>query len=689
MLVSNKVELKLKLIQLLRIVVIVGLSLIIVQTIFFPNAFFGSKIGLSTFNIIIGSLIIISLIFLIYKYMGRLSAGKQRWLLISLMILWLVIQLFLDFTIQGAQGVDDFDVRLQAHSLAAGNTTWASYFYTWPNNVNIAILFSWFIQFFQLFGLNNSWLLFNISITVITFSTLLIGTKIIHNFVNFKSEIILWLLILLYTPYYVINFYSYTDPIAVFFVVMSFFEITRMQQKSRWNLVHLFCGIILITLGTLFKTNAVIFAIAIPIYIFLKFDWKKLVQSFLLLMIVMGLGVMVQKEVQNHYHYTEKDEFKFPTEYWIALSYNKYSKGTVNSDKYTWAYTGLVEGYENKKELDQKLIKDEIKTLGWKGVFKQYLDKTNVMYSAGSTGTLMRDFKISPHYSKLTTYLSGTNGYLAAYLAQIVYLVILLLVLYQISYVFIKKSQPTVFDLFLIFFFGLYLFHILLWEVENRYLYLTIPLLFVFAVLPLEHIKVDNLLAQVGHYSKQQKWLLTVIITTLAGFMVVNNFDLLDLESEAYVPVQQQEFFRTNMYRLKAQAVITQKFDLNKAPHYLKINLGSNANKFTVKVFKVGSRKNVVLGQNNGFYELKPNQGKLIIEVSNKTKKTQAVDVNKIGYFKMAQYPAKINHRQSADIYLNEGFYSDKIHPVPKKIYFLISLMFGMVMLGLIVKLWI
>ena len=119
MLVSNKVELKLKLIQLLRIVVIVGLSLIIVQTIFFPNAFFGSKIGLLTFNIIIGSLIII-----------------------SLMILWLVIQLFLDFTIQGAQGVDDFDVRLQAHSLAAGNTTWASYFHTWPNNVNIAILFS-------------------------------------------------------------------------------------------------------------------------------------------------------------------------------------------------------------------------------------------------------------------------------------------------------------------------------------------------------------------------------------------------------------------------------------------------------------------------------------------------------------------------------------------------------------------
>ncbi|WP_059442668.1 hypothetical protein [Leuconostoc mesenteroides] len=108
-----------------------------------------------------------------------------------------------------------------------------------------------------------------------------------------------------------------------------------------------------------------------------------------------------------------------------------------------------------------------------------------------------------------------------------------------------------------------------------------------------------------------------------------------------------------------------------------------------LKVFKVGSRKNIVLGQNNGFYELKPNQGKLIIEVSNKTKKTQAVDVNKIGYFKMAQYPAKINHRQSADIYLNEGFYSDKIHPVPKKIYFLISLMFGMVMLGLIVKLWI
>lgn len=57
MLVSNKIRIKLTLVQIMRVLALLIFIVIGVQAIFFTNNFFGSKIGLSAFNIVIGSVI--------------------------------------------------------------------------------------------------------------------------------------------------------------------------------------------------------------------------------------------------------------------------------------------------------------------------------------------------------------------------------------------------------------------------------------------------------------------------------------------------------------------------------------------------------------------------------------------------------------------------------------------------------
>lgn len=672
MLVSNKIRIKLTLVQIMRVLALLIFIVIGVQAIFFTNNFFGSKIGLSAFNIVIGSVMLIAVLCLLVSWLKRLSLKKQRAVLWILMCMWLLLQLFFDFYVQGAQGVDDLDVRLQAHKLAAGDINWSGYFHVWPNNVNIAIFFSWIIRFFRLIGITDTWLLFNLFITLITFVTLVMGTKILDNIVSFEAKIVLWTFILFYAPFYVVNFYSYTDPIAAFFVVLSFWELSKLGAHNKWDLIHLLCGIILIVCGTLIKTNAVIFVITIPIFIFFKYGWKKLAQSLLILIIVMGLGIFFQNKIQSQYEYSENSEVKFPTEYWIALSYNKYSKGTVKSNQYTWSYTGRVKGVKNKVKVDRKLIKDEIRSLGLSGVLKQYLDKTNVMYSSGNAGIIMRDFSIYPKYSKITTYLSGTNGNLMSYLAQIVYTVAIILVAFQIGYMFLRRMPVTLFDMFLIFFIGLYMFHILLWEVENRYLYLILPLIFVFAAYSFLSNNLENEITVLVGHSSRGKWLITALIMTIIGTFLIGNYSLIEFKNSNYVAIQQQTFFRTDSIKLKPQESIEQTFKLSVAPKYLKLNLGSKYDHFHTTLIDLKTHKSILLGQQNGYYKLKANSGNILIKVTNKSNHKQDLSVNKSKDMKLAQSMIKVKDVQQkkySGLYLNEGFYRDGSYPFSKKIY--------------------
>lgn len=104
------------------------------------------------------------------------------------------------------------------------------------------------------------------------------------------------------------------------------------------------------------------------------------------------------------------------------------------------------------------------------------------MYSQGELGTIERSFGISRNMEGPYQYIVGAKKYVYTFYSQVIYIFILLTaLLYSIKQT-LKSSVMKIgyFEIISVFFIGIFLFHILMWEVMPRYAFVAI-----FALLPI------------------------------------------------------------------------------------------------------------------------------------------------------------------------------------------------------------
>lgn len=377
----------------------------------------------------------------------------------------------------------------------------------------------------------------------------------------------------------------------------------------------------------------------------------------MILAATVSLGVLTQQVVQSHYGYKFSNKYAFPTEYWIGLSYNKYSNGTVIGNKHTFEYTAKIDGYENKKDRDTKLIKNEIKNLGVLGILRQYNNKVNVMFSDGTVGMVGRQNSLYPKFSKFTKLIDGENDVIVGMVSQSVYVVSLLSVIALSIKSIIKRKKIWLLDLFLIFFTGIFMFHVFLWEVETRYLFLTIPLLL--SVGSSELVTTGTAKLNLNKVTSVRLKIVFVIFFLVFFEQTFFNNKGLMVTKIFNEPVQEQTFFRMSPQVIPAHHRLKQNFILNDEPNFADVDIGSLNSKIKVKIVDRATGKSVIKNRKSDGYALIRNSGNLSISVTNISSKPTTILINESNLpSKIDVYGTsgiKINKRK--EVFLNETFY--------------------------------
>jgi 4-amino-4-deoxy-L-arabinose transferase-like glycosyltransferase len=433
--------------------------------------------------------LIISVIFVYIFIQFVLSPILKRYSTQFNIVCWVLIilfQLLLAFKYQGAGGVDDFDIRMQMATFLNGHGALAHYFIYAANNIPITLIFTVIAKIGGVLGIKNITLLLNIYQCVLIDLAILAITFILDK-ENKKSQAsYLLLLFILYSPISVFGVNIYTDVTSSCFAIYGALLFYIYLKKNK-NYLLVLSGI-LEAAAYLTKMNLIIMTISIVIIIIIS-EYKPLEKvkvlsifalSFVLIVGIYNVGVT---KLQNRSYTSEQiSESSFPYTYWISMGLNTKTYGENSFYNVNLYGEGAQQKtLQNRKKYYSAKIKSQIKNEGAKGLAKLYLAKSNVMYSQGELGTVERSFGISKNMEGVYQYIAGKRNYGYAFYSQVIYVFILITaLLYSIKQT-LKSSTVRIgyFEIITVFFVGIFLFHILMWEVMPRYAFVAI-----FALMP-------------------------------------------------------------------------------------------------------------------------------------------------------------------------------------------------------------
>ena len=541
---------------------------------------------------------------------------KQRLgVYVILIIFQIFLQIYLSVKMQGAQAVDDIQVRLQLANILNHQYHWDPYFKWAPQNVGVVLLSSWVIQLFKLFGLHSTALGINLFNLLCIDIAILAGWLILFKGHHFKEADVYFLLVNLFFPLIGLTLILYTDVPATMFcmlTLMLLFLYKQSNKKVRW--LYLVLASLSASWAVYLKMNSLILIIAIIIYLLLSTKKiKKLILSLLIFLSVFALSGMSQKSIQQSYNFNVK-KGSFPYTYWIALGFNNGTNGTWKPQSSNvpdpWGDTARYATLNKKNKHDIKLIKKETNELKVSGIAYLYAKKINEQWSMGTVGNETKGFSIKSKNSGIYSYIFGANKTFLQSFDQMIYLIILLGFIVEIfRRLRSKHNKATIIDLMAIFIVGIFIFHTTMWEVQQRYAFIAILPMIVLASFGL--IKMRELNTYLQKYDGWKVLLKGATILLIFGSVwaigkTQKNIKINDV-------VMGQNFINSS-YKLKSGAQITENIKVNTNFNNFDINTnGLQTNKkikFELVNLKNGHTFNLKGGTNSisgvaGSYKLK------------------------------------------------------------------------------------
>lgn len=368
-----------------------------------------------------------------------------------------------------------------------GHNVLAKYFIYAANNIPITLLFTLIAKIGTLIGIKNITLLLNIFQCMLLDLAILAIIFILKR-ENKKNEASYLLLIYaLYSPISVFGVNIYTDVTSACFAIYGAFLFYLYLKNNNYYLLIL-SGVIE-ALAYLIKMNLVVMSIGIIILIIIS-EYKPLKTIKVLSIFVLSFALIVGAYKFGTYNLQKRSftneqisKSSFPYTYWISMGLNTQTYGQHGFNNINlWNEGAQQKTLQNRKKYFSAKIKSQLSQAKIKGLVKLYLEKTNVMYSQGELGTIERSFGISRNMEGPYQYIVGAKKYVYTFYSQVIYIFILLTaLLYSIKQT-LKSSVMKIgyFEIISVFFIGIFLFHILMWEVMPRYAFVAI-----FALLPI------------------------------------------------------------------------------------------------------------------------------------------------------------------------------------------------------------
>lgn len=451
-------------------------TLVLLNAIFIPGNRRGIVFPIDSILFCVISIVFFLGVVLLNSVMNS-DDTKRKTIICIFLFAQLFLQLYLSFKLQGAQGIDDFDMRLQISNLVSGNKSWSSYFKFGPN-AGAAILFSKIVM--VLGGNAHASLIYNIVNFCSIDIAAIAGYSIANSFKDKSIKNIYFLLVNLFAPLWVTALFVYTDIGALMFGMLCIAFLNKALQTADRKKYFLFliAASIFASLAYFNKTNAIILSIAIVIYLIFNLlkKGRRQILTISIFIIFFGLSSMCLtkiKQVENAPNNTS-----FPYSYWVAVGYNESTDGTVYKNGIdTYTDTARFKTKKQKDRYDRNLVYNTFKSSNVKSILKFYFKKINVQWSMGTIGIEHREFTILKNNNRIYDYIFGQKRIFLYIWAQSLYIIIILGILIKaIHVIVIEKSfeKTHILNLMALYFLGIFLFHTLLWEVQERYAYIVI-----------------------------------------------------------------------------------------------------------------------------------------------------------------------------------------------------------------------
>lgn len=606
-------------------------SLILINSLLFPGVRREQVLPINT-TLLIG---LVGLLFILLLLNHRLMVkhSKYRIFFYSVtLLLLLIMQIGSSISMQGALGVDDFDVRLQIANFLAGNDQWSPYFAFGPN-AGVVIFFSKLLKY----GFGNpqeTSLIFNLINFLFIDVAFFSGWKSLKVFGKHNEADLYYVLGVLFSPLWMAALIVYTDVPALGFGMLGVLLYLYSQKVNRSCLSYgaLIGSALMIILSVYMKENMLILLITVFLSECLShkaFNWRRGI-ILLLAFAVFGVGIKLIN------HHEQIPESEYPTSYWVAIGYNTATDATVAKGKnQTWPATGALPNKEARQKYDQALIKDEIKTAGPIGLVKLFLKKINVQWSLGTFGAESRSYNLLSKPSRLYPLIFGSRRDIIRIWSQLMYVLIIVGVLIT-SIVVLKsttQNSTSLLNLIALYFVGIFSFHTFIWEVQERYAYVTVIALLALAGCGLtvlfkyttRKVSVIETRHYVGGIS------LIALLILLGGAL---NLRHLTWSTNTSQVVMGQDFFRRENLVIKPHTTFKETLIVKKNfNRWQSSSQWSNNKQLLIKINDQIMRSGNLTGDFKA--------GRYMLSVTNRSAKPQALDLEKGGWQDLYQQSVK------------------------------------------------
>lgn len=588
----------------------------------------------------------------------QLSQRQFRLLVICLLLIMIIIQCLLLWAIPLTVYHDPFRVLDQAVQLAHHHYQWQStYFWRYPNNVCLTYFLSRWLIVTDWLGLSV-----NLSLAILEMITLdgLIGLilLIVYRLSKRRSMVVGALLFLMATPfaytYYLTVFYSDSLIMLIILAIIAILIYWPVLTKTkRW-----LAGSILLLLtacGILIKASLIVIVPALLLTIFTIQKYRHLLGWLKAPLIAILVGVTIALPLQGIvYHsanFHPNRDYQFPVSAWVSMGLNTHSRGTYSDHDVTQLVQ--IKHYRQRSRVANQRLRHRIHRLGIAGILKQVIIKTGILLNGANIGQWYNGgAREAPawYQSRLVTILKTIAVAYQMALAALYWLVIGRLLHWQgtgSAHHFFIASFSVLLAL------GFLAFYSCLWEVEERYGQVIIPLLLIFLASSMPGSVASSCRNIAGRVAA------TIILTIIAlmsgdSTQLTGSAQTNTLANAKVVAAQRAQLSTTYNARpnvIKPGQIISQEIILNRPANRVSVQTYPDA-QTSGELVSLSTHRHYLLtksGPENlvGYYQLPA--GKYRIEVTNHTHVDQPQAVVHVHGYQLAPHSLQKDGQRFTD----------------------------------------
>ena len=500
-------------------------SIICFTTVFDIYESNNGEIKLSGLLIIACSILFISVIVLVYKFIEKLNKRKCDSLILILSILFFAVLLLWSLNYQALPTYDLTHINDIVKNMFNNNSHIIgsnSYISQYPHQIPLIVLFYLvhFVSNIINVPFENMLIIYNC--LMISLSSYLIY-KIVDKYIGYRIAFIAFLLFILIPDFYLYASYCYTDIISMPYMLLGLYFLVHLDDNKLKNKIYIFLSALFFFISIKLRVVNCFILIAFILYLLLN---KKILLHIkkiaLFLLIIISLNLIYSKSVYSFFDIKIDKNLKLPATHWIMMGSNVDNDGSYLKDD---VFNTISE--KNKIKYNFKIIKERFK----KADSRFYYNKLRRVWSVGDYGILTH-YRNMNKYDYSYNFLNGPGSIIVRYIQQILKFIIYFFFLITIiKQLFVKDDKESYSQIYIFSIFGAIIFY-LIWEAQIRYSFSFFPLILIggiISVKDLEKIFDLNILVinnkKIGFYNiKKGLFIFSCIVFFLSLIIFYKNF---------------------------------------------------------------------------------------------------------------------------------------------------------------------